>query len=90
MSGIFAYQSRYAICGIIKTHHYKRTVRSTIISDASLFAAAATLLQEGRVIAMWSRALTAAGVREHLKLVCKSLNFLIIPRPRSVPRDIDH
>jgi hypothetical protein len=30
------------------------------------------------------------SLREHLKLARESLNFLIIPRPRSVPRDIDH
>jgi len=49
-----------AICHSITTQRYEPTKPSELISDASLFAAAAQLRQEGRIIGIWSRAFTPA------------------------------
>jgi len=51
---------KIAMTRVITTSRYDHAAPSTLISDASLFAAAAILMQGGRVCAIWSRAFTAA------------------------------
>lgn len=51
---------KQACCNAIENRRYRPHMPSTLITDASLFAGGAILVQEGHVIAVWSRAYTPA------------------------------
>jgi len=53
-------QLRRSCASAIDTHHHKENDPATLVTDASGYAIGAWLMQQGRVTAIWSRALTKA------------------------------